>query len=57
LRRQAQGTQLPLDDFLARAASFQDDPQLGDGGTVLERHPPTIKVSSDGIAEGLTNDR
>ena len=37
--------------FLGRAASFQDDPALGDGMTQMQRRPPTFRVGGTGITE------
>lgn len=42
---------VPLKALLDRAASYGDDPALGDGLTVLRRHPPVFRIDSAGGAE------
>lgn len=43
----------PLTDFLERAASFGDDPSIGDGLTEMQRRPPRFEARSDGQVRPL----
>ena len=42
-----------LSDFLARAASFGDDPSIGHCLTEMQRRPPTYEVEPGGGASQL----
>jgi hypothetical protein len=42
-----------LADFLSRAASFGDDPSIGDGLTQMQRRPPRFRVDGRGGVERL----
>jgi hypothetical protein len=42
-----------LSIFLDRAASFGDDPNLGDGLTSMQRHPATFTVDQSGRVEPM----
>jgi len=43
----------PLATFLERAASFADDPSIGDGLTEMQRRPPRFAASADGEVRPL----
>jgi hypothetical protein len=47
---------VPLAVFLDRAASFRDDPSLGDGLSVLQRNPPRFRVAADGDVQPTGNE-
>ena len=42
-----------LADFLSRAASFGDDPSIGDGLTQMQRQPPRFRADTGGGVERL----
>ena len=42
-----------LGDFLSRAASFGDDPSIGDGLTAMQRRPPRFRADAGGSVERL----
>jgi hypothetical protein len=42
-----------LAEFLSRAASFGDDPTIGDGLTHAQRHPPRFRADAAGEVERL----
>lgn len=42
-----------LAEFLSRAASFGDDPSIGDGLTQMQRRPPRFRADAGGAVERL----
>jgi hypothetical protein len=42
-----------LTAFLSRAASFGDDPSIGDGLTQMQRQPPRFRATAGGEVERL----
>lgn len=44
-----------MDSFLAKAASYGDDPSVGDGLTEMQRRPPFFRVTANGTTEKISD--
>lgn len=45
-----------LESFLDRAASFSDDPSIGDGLTEMQRRPASFRVTQTGVTAPIVRD-